>query len=171
MLAAVDTFGSYAFATLRTSKRPKTAAPLLLHNEVLPFYAERGIAVGAVLTDNGREFCGTDAHPFELHLALNGIEHSRTKVRRPQTNGFVERLRRRVLEEFFRTSLREAVLGRLDELQARLDAWLVHHDRERPQHGYRNMSRRPIGTVNQASPTARHDGYWCSSLALPGLNR
>ena len=103
MQAVVDAFCSYGFATLHTSKRPETAA-LILHNEVLPFYAERGIEVGAVLTDNGREFCGTDAHPFELYLALNDIEHRKTRVRRPQTNGFVERFHRTVLDEFFRVS-------------------------------------------------------------------
>jgi transposase InsO family protein len=169
MQAVVDTFGSYGFATLHTSKRPETAA-LILHNEVLPFYAERGISVGAVLTDNGREFCGTEHHPFELYLALNSlpsgrrqpdrgdIEHRRTRVRRPQTNGFVERFHRTVLDEFFRISLRDAVFDQLDKLQARLDAWLVHYNHERPHQGYRNMGRRPIDTINQASATVRHDG-------------
>jgi transposase InsO family protein len=157
MQAVVDTFGSYGFATLHTSKRPETAA-LILHNEVLPFYAERGLPVTAVLTDNGREFCGTDAHPFELYLALNDIEHRKTRVRRPQTNGFVERFHRTVLDEFFRTSLRDTVLDTLDDLQAKLDAWLVHYNHERPHRGYRNMGRRPIETVNQALAAARHDG-------------
>jgi len=157
MQAAVDTFGSYAFATLHTSKRPETAA-LLLHNEVLPFYADRKIKVDAVLTDNGREFCGTDHHPFELYLTLNDIEHRKTRVRRPQTNGFVERFNRTILDEFFRTSLRDAVFDRLDDLQARLDAWLVHYNHERPHRGYRNMGRRPIETINQASATVGHEG-------------
>lgn len=157
MQAVVDTFGSYAFATLHTSKRPETAA-LILHNEVLPFYAERGITVGAVLTDNGREFCGTDAHPFELYLALNDIEYRKTRVRRPQTNGFVERFNRTILDEFFRTALRDAVFDRLDDLQARLDAWLVHYNHERPHRGYRDMGRRPIETINQAPSTVGHEG-------------
>lgn len=155
--AVVDCFCSYGFATLHTSKRPETAA-LILHNEVLPFYAERGIKVAAVLTDNGREFCGTDLHPFELYLALSDIEHRRTRVRRPQTNGFVERFHRTVLDEFFRVSLRDAVFDRLDELQPRLDAWLVHHNHDRPHRGYRNMGKRPIEAINQASLPARHEG-------------
>jgi transposase InsO family protein len=138
---------------------------------VLPFYAERGIKVDAVLTDNGREFCGTDHHPFELYLALNDIEHRRTKVRRPQTNlpaayarsahgphGSIERFNRTILDEFFRTSLRDAAFDRLDDLQARLDAWLVHYNHERPHRGYRNMGRRPIETINQASPSVGHEG-------------
>jgi transposase InsO family protein len=157
MQAVVDTFGSFGFATLHTSKRPETAA-LILHNEVLPFYAERGIAVGAILTDNGREFCGTDTHPFELYLALNDVEHRKTRVRRPQTNGFVERFHRTVLDEFFRTSLRDALFDSLEELQARLDAWLHHYNNERPHRGYRNMGKRPNDTINQASSLVGHDG-------------
>jgi transposase InsO family protein len=40
----------------------------------------QGITVSAVLTDNGREFCGKEAqHPYELFLALSDIEHRRTK--------------------------------------------------------------------------------------------
>ena len=157
MQAVVDAFCSYGFATLHTSKRPETAA-LILHNEVLPFYVERGIKVGAVLTDNGREFCGTDAHPFELYLALNDIEHRKTRVRRPQTNGFVERFHRTVLDEFFRVSMRDTAFDRLDDLQARLDAWLVHYNHERPHRGYRNMGKRPVEAINQASTAVGHDG-------------
>ena len=157
MQAVVDAFCSYGFATLHTSKRPETAA-LILHNEVLPFYVERGIKVGAVLTDNGREFCGTDAHPFELYLALNDIEHRKTRVRRPQTNGFVERFHRTVLDEFFRVSMRDTAFDRLDNLQARLDAWLVHYNHERPHRGYRNMGKRPVEAINQASTAVGHDG-------------
>ena len=157
MQAVVDTFGSHGFATLHTSERPETAA-LILHNEILLFYAERKIAVGAVLTDNGREFCGTDAHPFKLYLALNDVERRRTRVRRPQANGFVERFHRTVLGEFFRTSLSDTVLDTLDDLQAKLDAWLHHYNQERSHRGYRNMGRRPIEAFGQASATVEHDG-------------
>jgi len=58
-----------------------------------------------VLTDNCREFCETDAHPYELYLKLNDIEHRTTQIRRPQTNGFVERFHCKVKEEFIGQSL------------------------------------------------------------------
>ena len=119
-----------------------------LHNDALPFYAERGIPVAAVLTDNGREFCGTDAHPFELYLALNDLTHKRTKVRHPQTNGFVERFHRTVKEEFFEVALRETFYESVEALQADLDRWLTYYNTERPHLGYRNMGKRPIDTVN-----------------------
>ena len=59
----------------------------VLHNDVLPFCRDLDLPVKAVLTDNGREFCGTERHPCELYLDLNGIEHRRTKVKSPKTNG------------------------------------------------------------------------------------
>ena len=123
------------------------AAVAVLHNDVLPFYRTLDLPVGAVLTDNGREFCGTENHPYELYLDLNGIEHRRTKVRSPKTNGFVERFNGTVLDEFFRVKMRETFYDSVEALQADLDAWLVHYNTERPHLGYRNMGRRPVETV------------------------
>jgi hypothetical protein len=74
----VDTFGSYAFGFLHVSKQPE-AAVAVLHNDVLPFYAGLDLPIGAVLTDNGREFCGTERHSA----------HRKTRVGSPRTNGFV----------------------------------------------------------------------------------
>lgn len=144
--AVVDTYGSYAFGFLHTGKLPECAVAIL-HNDVLPFYRKHGLTVSAVLTDNGREFCGKETHPYELYLALNDIEHRKTRVRRPQTNGFVERFNRTVLDEFFRIKFREKFYEGLDELQRDLDAWLVYYNTERPHRGYRNMGKRPIETI------------------------
>lgn len=144
--AVVDTYGSYAFGFLHTSKQPE-AAVAVLHNNALSFYEDLGFEVTAVLTDNGREFCGKETHPYELYLSLNDIEHRTTKVRHPQTNGFVERFNRTVLDEFFRTAFRTKFYESVEALQADLDQWLIHYNTERPHQGYRNMGRRPIDTV------------------------
>ena len=103
----------------------------------------------AVLTDNGREFCGTERHPYELYLALNDIEHRKTKVRSPRTNGFVERFNGTVLEEFFRPVMHAKLFPSVEDLQADLDAWLHHYNHERPHLGYRNQGRRPWETVER----------------------
>jgi transposase InsO family protein len=64
----------------------------VLNEDVLPTFEAHQAAVGTILSDNGREFCGRlDRHPYELFLQLEGIDHRTTKVRRPQSNGFVER--------------------------------------------------------------------------------
>jgi transposase InsO family protein len=144
--AVVDTYGSYAFGFLHTTKQPE-AALAVIYNDVLPFYQDKGLQVDAILTDNGREFCGKDTHPYELYLELNDIEHRKTQVRRPQTNGFVERFNRTVLDEFFRIAFRKKLYESVEVLQVDLDAWLVHYNTERPHQGYRNQGRRPIETI------------------------
>jgi transposase InsO family protein len=148
MHTVVDTFSSHAFGFLHISKQPE-AAVAVLHNDVLPFYKRHKLSVGAILTDNGREFCGTENHPFELYLDLNDIEHRRTKVKRPQTNGFVERFHRTALDEFYRIALREKVYSTVEALQEDLDKWLRHYNRERPHLGYRNNGRTPYETVQR----------------------
>ena len=103
--------------------------------------------VKAVLADNGREFCGTEKHPYELYLDLNGIEHRRAEVRSPKTNGFVGRFNGTVLNEFLPVKMRETFYGSIAALQIDLDEWLMFSNTERPHPGYRNMGRRPIETV------------------------
>ena len=144
--ALVDTYSSYAFGFLHTSKQPE-AAVALLHNDVLPFYQKMGLPVETILTDNGREFCGKDTHPYQLYLALNDMAHRTSKVRRPQTNGFIERFNRTVLDEFFRIKFREKMYTSITELQDDLDQWLRHYNEERPHLGYRNMGRKPLETI------------------------
>ena len=101
--------GHLWFLRLRLPARLKQpeAAVAVLHNDVLPFYRKLQLSVKAILTDNGREFCGSERHAYELYLELNGIQHRRTRVRRPKTNGFVERFNGTVLDEFFRLKMRE----------------------------------------------------------------
>lgn len=146
--AVVDTFSSYAFGFLDIAKQP-AAAVAVLHNDVLPFYRQFGLSIGAVLTDNGREFCGTGGHPYELYLAVNEIKHHRMPVCSPLTNGFVERFNGTVFHEFFRGAVREKLYGDVDSLQADLDAWLYRYNHEHPHLGYRNRGRKPWDVVQQ----------------------
>lgn len=144
--AVVDTFGSFAFGFLHTSKQPE-AAVAVLYNDVVPQYKAWGLPIEAILTDNGREYCGTDAHPYELYLQLSDIEHRKTKVRTPQTNGFVERFNRTIKEDFSPNAFRKKVYTSIEELQEELDKWLDFYNYERPHRGYRNLGKRPFDTV------------------------
>jgi transposase InsO family protein len=104
---------------------PITACDLL-HDRVLPFYEQLGLTVGAVLTDNGREFCGKpESHPYELLLAVEGIQHRTTKVRCPRTNGFVERMNRTLLDECFRVQGRTKWYAAPEEIQRDLDVFMA----------------------------------------------
>jgi transposase InsO family protein len=129
--------------------KPPGAAVAVLHDDVLPFHQGLDLPVGAVLTDNGRESCGTERHPYELYLALNDVEHRKTRARSPRTNGFVERFNGTVLEEFSRPVMHTKLFASVEALQAELDAWLHHHNRERPHPGHRNQGRRPWDTVQR----------------------
>jgi transposase InsO family protein len=145
--AVVDTYGSFAFGKLHTSKLPETAVDVL-YDRVLPFYESQGLQVEHILMDNGREYCGRAMiHPYQIFLDFNDIEHRRTKVARPRTNGFVERFNRTVLDEFLRETFREKFYISVEELQEDLDRWLHSYNYERPHRGYRNMGRRPIETI------------------------
>jgi transposase InsO family protein len=144
--AVVDTYSSFAFGKLYTSKRQETTADTL-YDRVLPFYQSHGLPVQAILTDNGTEYKGRPMiHLYEIFLELNDIEHRNTKVANPRTNGFVERFNRTVLDEFFRTAFREKLFESLETLQQDLDNWLNYYNYERPHRGYRNQGRRPIET-------------------------
>ena len=144
--AVVDTYGSYAFAKLYTSKRQETAADIL-NDQVLPFYQSHDMVIEAILTDNGTEYKGRPMiHLYEIFLELNDIDHRTTKIASPRTNGFVERFNRTILDEFFRTAFRKKLYESVDALQADLDEWLNHYNTERPHRGYRNQGRRPIET-------------------------
>ncbi len=144
--AVVDTYGSYAFGFLHTSKQPE-AAVAVLHNDVLPFYKEHNLTVNAALTDNGTEFCGVEGHPYETYLELNDIEYRCTKVRSPQINRFLERFNRTILEEFFRVKFREKLYESVESLQKDLHEWLHFYNTQRPHLGYRNNGRTPLQTV------------------------
>ena len=143
MHTVVDTFNSMAFGFLHVSKQPE-AAVAVLHNDVLPFYKKHKTKVENILTDNGREYCGTETHPYQIYLELNEIKHRMTKVRTPRTNGFVERFNRTMLDEFFRIKFREKPYNTVDQLQVDFDIWLRFYNEKRPHQGYRNMGKTPL---------------------------
>ncbi len=143
----VDTYAKVAFAKLYTTKTPITAADLL-NDRVLPFFAEHELPVLRILTDRGTEYCGKpETHDYQLYLALNDIEHTKTKAKSPQTNGICERFHKTVLQEFYQVAFRKKVYPDLDSLQADLDAWLVYYNRERTHQGKMCCGRTPIETL------------------------
>lgn len=141
---AVDCHSRYAWARLYPNKLPVTAVQTL-NNDVLPTFEAEGATVEAVLSDNGREFCGReDQHPYELFLQLEGIEHRKTRVTRPQSNGIVERLHRTLLDEHFRVEGRKTWFETIDEMQVALDAYLVEYNTRRPHQGRGMNGRTPL---------------------------
>lgn len=143
----VDTYSKVAMAKLYTTKTPITAADLL-NDRVLPFFAEHDMGVIRMLTDRGTEYCGKpETHDYQLYLALNDIEHTKTKARHPQTNGICERFHKTILQEFYQVAFRRKLYMNLEELQTDLDAWLAYYNNERTHQGKMCCGRTPLQTL------------------------
>jgi len=157
----VDTYSKVADAKLYTNKTPMTAADLL-NDRVLPFFEEHGITIERMLTDRGTEFCGRlDSHPYELFLAVSDIDHTKTKVKSPQTNGICERFHRTVLEEFYQVAFRKKIYQSIEEVQTDLDDWLRHYNEQRTHQGKKCCGRTPQQTFLDGLSDWRdkHHGY------------
>lgn len=142
----IDTHANVGFAKVYTEKTALTAADLL-NDKVLPFYDAHRLCVLRVLTDNGAELCGRqDSHPYELFLHLNDIEHTRTRVRHPQTNGSVERLNQIIQEEFYQVAFRKKLYRSVEEIQADLDLFMAYYNGERTNQGRYCQGRTPLQT-------------------------
>ena len=140
----IDTYAKVASAKLYDRKTPITAADLL-NDRVLPFFDEHDVKLLRVLTDRGSEYCGNpERHEYELYLAVEDIDHSRTKTKSPQTNGICERFHRTVLNEFYRVAFRKKVYGSIDELQADLDLWVCEYNEQRPHQGRWCFGKTPM---------------------------
>jgi transposase InsO family protein len=151
----IDTYSAVGFAKLYTSKHPINSADLL-NDRVIPFFDQHGIELLRVLTDRGTEFCGrADSHDYELFLALNNIDHSKTKAKNPQTNGICERFQKTILDEFFHIAFRKKIYLTVQELQNDLDDWLLKYNNGRPHQGKRCQGRTPMETFLENLPLAK----------------
>jgi len=128
----------------------------MLNDRVLPFFEEHDICLLRVLTDRGTEYCGArEHHEYELYLALEDIDHSRTKVKSPQTNGICERLHRTIQEEFYATAFRKKIYATLEELQSDLDLYLDEYNNERTHTGKYCYGRTPMQTFLETLSLAK----------------
>lgn len=151
----VDTYCKYADAKLYASKTPITAADML-NDRVLPFYNEAEIPLLRILTDRGTEFCGlVEHHPYELLLELEGVEHTKTKARHPQTNGICERFHKTILTEFYQIAFRKKVYESIEALQADLDEWLKDYNERRPHTGRWCFGKTPLETFKESLHIAK----------------
>jgi transposase InsO family protein len=151
----IDTYAKVAFAKLYDRKTPITAADLL-NDRVLPFYDEHDIPLCRVLTDRGTEYCGNpERHEYELYLAVEDVDHSRTRTKRPQTNGICERFHKTLLDEFYRVAFRKKVYRSIDELQADLDSWIADYNLRRSHQGRWCFGKTPMQTFLDAVPLAK----------------
>ena len=131
----VDTYSRVAQTKLYTEKTAITAADML-NDRVLPFFEEQGVELLRILTDRGTEYCGkVENHSYQLYLAMEDIDHSRTKANHPQTNGICERFHKTMKHEFYDIAFRKKIYTSLDELQIDVDHWISKYNETRPHSG------------------------------------
>ncbi|MBB4038369.1 transposase InsO family protein [Dysgonomonas hofstadii] len=146
----IDTYSKVATAKLYDRKLALVAADML-NDRVIPMYDQYGIPLMRILTDRGTEYCGArEHHEFQLYLAIEDIDHTKTKAKSPQTNGICERFHRTMQDEFYATAFRKKIYNTIDELQADLDIWLEYYNNERPHTGKHCYGKTPMQTWNDS---------------------
>jgi transposase InsO family protein len=158
----IDTCTKMGFATpsrcpagkLPTSKHAITAADLL-NDRVLPWYEEHSVRLLRILTDRGTEYNGAlENHEYQLYLAIEDIDHSKTKAYHPQTKRICERFLRTIKEEFYDIAFRKKIYTSLDELQSDLNRWMAYYNAERPHSGKYCNGRTPLQTFSDTKHLA-----------------
>ncbi len=122
---AVDDCSRLAYSERLPDERKETAAAFW--KRARAFFADHGINVAAVMTDNGACY---RSNAFAAALG-EGVKHRRTRPFRPQTNGKVERFNRTLATEwaYARPYASE------DERDAAYADWLHHYNHHRPHTG------------------------------------
>jgi len=151
----IDTYTKVAFAKLYDRKNALVAADLL-NDRVIPFFEGNEIPLLRILTDHGTEYCGNrDYHEYQLYLAIEEIDHTKTRIHHPQSNGICERFHKTILNEFYRVTFRKKVYNSLDELQDDLDTWLLEYNESRPHSGKYCFGKTPLATFTDSIPLAK----------------
>jgi transposase InsO family protein len=146
----IDTYSKLAFVKLYDRKNALVAADML-NDRVLPFFEEQGVPLLRILTDRGTEYCGNrEHHEYQLYLAVENIDHSKTKAYSPQTNGICERFHRTMQEEFYSIAFRKRLYSTLEDLQADVDSWLKEYNEQRPHSGKYCFGKTPMQTFLDA---------------------
>ena len=108
------------------------------------------------MTDRGTEYCGArEHHEYELYLALEDIDHSKTKARSPQTNGICERFNRTIQDEFYAIAFRKKIYSSLEQMQTDLDTWIDDYNRNRTHTGKYCFGRTPLQTFEETLSLAK----------------
>lgn len=151
----IDTYSRVAICKLYTDKSAITSADIL-NDKVIPFFNNHDVPLLRILTDRGTEYCGkVEHHAFELYLAIENIDHTKTKARSPQTNGICERLHRTLKDEFYDKAFRKKIYSSLEDLQIDLDQYLNKYNNTRPLSGKFCYGKTPMQTFKDSIKMAQ----------------
>ena len=143
----VDTYSKMAHPKLYTPKTPITATDLL-NDRVLPYFESHDLPMLRMLTDRGTEYCGrVEQHDYHLFLAVNEIEHTRTKANSHQTNGICERFHKTILQEFYQVTFRKKIYDSIEMLQKDPNEWIEIYNTDRTHQGKMCCGGTPLETL------------------------
>ena len=144
--AFIDTYTKMAFVKLYDRKNALVAADFL-NDRVIPWYEEHDVKLLRILTDRGTEYCGNRGHhEYELYLAIENIDHTKTKARSPQTNGICERFNKTIQDEFYAVAFRKKIYQSIEEIQEDVDKWIEEYNMERTHSGKYCFGKTPYQT-------------------------
>ena len=132
---AVDDHSRLAYAEVLAGLTGSDAVGFL--QRAVGWFAERGVTVRAVMTDNGSAYV---SHTHRAAVQQLGLKHVRIRPRRPQTNGKAERFIQTMLNEWAYAR----VYGSSPERTAALSHFLSHYN-----------FRRPHGSLRHRPPASR----------------
>ena len=127
----IDDATRMTYAEVLPNKRAKTLADFMRRS--YKWFSNRGITIKKLLSDNGLEFTthhkeSRHLHSFERMLQKLNITHKYTKIRRPQTNGKIERFWRIINDNFFF----KYTFSSNKDFNMRFMDWLVYYNTKRP---------------------------------------
>ena len=118
----IDDHSRVAYVEIHADEKADTAIGVL--NRALAWFAERGVRVERVLTDNGSCY---RSHAWRDACATLGIKHKRTRPYRPQTNGKIERFHRTLADGWAYARFYDSD----DQRRAALPGWLHFYNHHR----------------------------------------
>jgi len=135
---ACDCFSSFGAAKVYNN-RTTDASTDFVENLIKKFAP---VKIERILTDCGAEYTtwhqeAISNHKFEKTCKRHGIKHTTTKVKHPWTNGYVERLNKTLLDEFYSVVFRKKRYESIDQLQVDLDNFMDYYNYRRTHQGYK----------------------------------
>lgn len=128
----------------------------MLNDQVVPFFEQQELRLLRILTDRGTEYCGIrEQHEYQLYLAIEDIDHTKTKAKSPQTNGICERFHRTIQDEFYAIAFRKKIYRSIEELQLDLNSWLSYYNNERTHTGKHCYGKTPMQTFLDSKTIAK----------------
>ncbi len=150
---AIDVASGYMWAELHlTPKNPSGRWTSALARRVATDLSARGWKLETVTTDNASEFRSEE---FEKAVAALTARHVFIRAGRPQSNGYIERGQKTILDEWWKRAFARYLIPKYTGLRLDLDRFLRLYNTDRPHRGRHTKGRIPIEIIGKAKMWTR----------------